>query len=259
MKVLLIGCGKMGGAMLRRWVDNTNHAFTVVDPFANDLPDSVSLVRDAGELGEQCFEIIIVAVKPQMVADVLPAYQKHITGGGCAVSIAAGCSMARISGLLGDVATVRVMPNLPALIGRGATGLYAGDSCTAQHREQVTTLIDSVGKSFWVNSEDELDRLTAISGSGPGYVFQFLHSYISAARELGFTEETARALVLQTVSGAAKMAEQSDQSMEELRNSVTSKNGTTEAGLNVLNANGTLDELLKHTTDAAYKRAIELQ
>ena len=259
MDVLLIGCGKMGGAMLRRWLERTEHKFTIVDPVADDTPKGAELLRSEGDLGDRQFDMVIVAIKPQMVDTVLPDYAKHLKEDGCAVSIAAGCSMARISKLLADAPTVRVMPNLPALIGLGATGLFAGDSVSQDHREQVTKLIDYVGESFWVSSEDELDRLTAVSGSGPGYVFQFMQSYIEAAEELGFGEDTARALVTQTIIGAAKMASQSDSTVVDLRNSVTSKKGTTEAGLNALNKDGALDTLLKETTGAAYSRALELQ
>ena len=259
MNVLLIGCGKMGGAMLRRWLERTEHKFTIVDPAAEDTPSGAELLRSREELGDRRFDMIIVAIKPQMIDDVLPAYAQHLAEGGCAVSIAAGCSLERVSRPLGNAPTVRVMPNLPALIGLGATGLYASNGCSDDHRTQVTKLIDYVGESFWVGSEDELDRLTAVSGSGPGYVFQFMQSYIEAAEELGFTEKTARALVTQTIIGAAKMADQSDSSVVELRNSVTSKKGTTEAGLNALNKGGALDSLMKNTTGAAYARALELQ
>ncbi|WP_262690530.1 pyrroline-5-carboxylate reductase [Kordiimonas aestuarii] len=259
MNVLLIGCGKMGGAMLRRWLLNTEHTFTIVDPMAENPPEGAKLLRAEADLGDRRFDMVMVAIKPQMVDDVLPAYRKRIAPGGCAVSIAAGCSMARISKLLGDAPTVRVMPNLPALVGLGATGLFASDSCSDTQRTQVTDLIDIVGKSFWVASEDELDRLTAVSGSGPGYVFQFMHSYIEAAKELGFDDGTARALVLQTITGAAKMATDADETVVDLRNSVTSKKGTTEAGLHALNHEGALDTLLKNTTRAAYNRALELQ
>lgn len=259
MDVLLIGCGKMGGAMLRRWLERTEHKFTIVDPGADDTPDGAELLRSREELGERTFGMIIVAIKPQMVDTVLPDYSQHLAKGGCAVSIAAGCGIGRISKLLGNVPTIRVMPNLPALIGLGATGLYASEDCGETHRAQVTKLIDYVGESFWVTSEDELDRLTAVSGSGPGYVFQFMQSYIEAAEELGFDEGTARALVTQTVIGAAKMASQSESSIIDLRNSVTSKKGTTEAGLNALNKDGAMDALMKHTTGAAYARALELQ
>ena len=259
MDVLLIGCGKMGGAMLNRWLEQTGHKFTVVDPAAEQLPAGAELLRHESDLDQRQFDMVIVAIKPQMVDDVLPAYEKHVAPGGCVVSIAAGCSMKRISALMGDAPTIRVMPNLPALIGLGATGLYASTDCSASHKAQVTELINIVGESFWVESEDDLDRLTAVSGSGPGYVFQFIHSYIEAGKELGFAPETARNLVLQTIIGAAKMAAASDQSAVELRNSVTSKKGTTEAGLNALNEGGALDELLKQTTQAAYQRALELQ
>lgn len=115
------------------------------------------------------------------------------------------------------------------------------------------------GTVVWVNEEDKLDRVTAVAGSGPGYVFEIARTYIEAAKALGFTHEQARDLVLGTMQGAIEMALGSDDSVETLRNSVTSKNGTTQAGLEALNADGALTELMRRTTQAAYDRAVELR
>ncbi|WP_417464017.1 pyrroline-5-carboxylate reductase [Kordiimonas sp.] len=259
MNILMIGCGKMGGAMLRRWCDASNHSFTVIDPAKPDLPQKVRVEADLSELGGEIFDMIIVAIKPQMIEAVLPDYKNSLKNGGVVVSIAAGFALRNFSKILGDVPLVRVMPNLPALIGLGATGLYANTLCSSGQKKTVEDLMEAVGRAFWVSSEDELDKVTAISGSGPGYVFQIIESYIAAAEKLGFKPDEARALVLQTILGATEMANRSDEAISALRESVTSKNGTTEAGLNALNANGALDTLMRETTDAAYKRAIELQ
>lgn len=259
MNILMIGCGKMGGAMLRRWCDACDHSFTVVDPAKPDLPDAVRVETELSALGAQLFDMIIVAIKPQMIESVLPDYKGSLQNDGVVVSIAAGFALRNFSKILGDVPLVRVMPNLPALIGLGATGLYANTLCSDTQKNTVEELMEAVGRAFWVGSEDELDKVTAISGSGPGYVFQIIESYIKAAIDLGFKPDEARALVVQTILGATEMASRSGEAVSSLRESVTSKNGTTEAGLNALNGDGALDTLMKQTTEAAYKRAIELQ
>jgi pyrroline-5-carboxylate reductase len=259
MKILLIGCGKMGGAMLSRWVVNPDHSYTVVDPAATGLPDGVEHVTSPQALAGRTFDMMIIAVKPQMIPDVLPNYKDNLAKDGVAVSIAAGFSLQKLALIMGHVGAVRVMPNLPALIGEGVTGLYANQLCNDEQKDAVTRLIDSVGRSVWVDSEEALDRLTAVSGSGPGYVFQFMESYMAAAETLGFSPRAARELVTQTIIGAATMASMSDDSVSALRQSVTSKGGTTEAGLKALNDDNRLDALLSAATGAAYQRALELQ
>jgi pyrroline-5-carboxylate reductase len=258
VNILLIGCGKMGGALLRQWRNNPQNRFTVSDPAAPDLGD-VPVVTRADQLQGAGFDAIIIAVKPQMIAKALPDYAAFLKPGGCFVSIAAGCSMATLESIVGTVAVIRVMPNLPAMIGKGVSGLYANDTCTTAQRDAVQALIAETGTCLPMESEDEIDRLTAVSGSGPGYVFEIIRSLIEAAKAQGFSNETARALVLGTVSGAADMAAQSEDDAETLRYSVTSKNGTTEAGLAELRRDGVLDELLRKTVQAAYDRARALQ
>jgi pyrroline-5-carboxylate reductase len=256
--ILLIGCGKMGGALLRQWRNNPQNRFTVADPAAPDLGD-VTVVTSPEQLTGAGFDAIIIAVKPQMIASALPGYAAFLKPGGCFVSIAAGCSIASLQAILGPVAVVRVMPNLPAMIGRGVSGLYANDSCSADQRRAVQALIAETGTCLPMTSEDKIDRLTAVSGSGPGYVFEIIRSLTEAAKAQGFDADTARALVLGTVAGAAEMAAQSSDDPETLRNSVTSKNGTTEAGLAELRRDGVLDALLRKTVQAAYDRARALQ
>lgn len=259
MKVLLIGCGKMGGAMLRQWISHGAHHFTVADPAGHDLPDGVVHVTKATDLPPQAFDVIFIAIKPQMIADVLPDYAPALKDGGMFVSIAAGASVASITKVVGDAAIVRVMPNMAALVGMGVSGLHANDRCTPQQRRDIIALIDQTGTCIAVDSEDHIDRLTAVSGSGPGYIFEILRSYVSAAEALGFDHTTASKLVFDTVSGTVEAARQSELTLEELRNSVTSKNGTTQAGLKELMRGEELDNLFHSTLQAAYVRAGELK
>lgn len=259
MKVAMIGCGKMGGAMLSRWTGLDDFDFTVIDPARPNLPDDVTLAEKLADLSDQRFDLLILAIKPQMIDTVLPDYRDRLTADGCLISVAAGYSIARLEAIMGAVPIIRVMPNLPAMIGRGASG-YVGNSATSQkHATMVEALLEAVGTAVEVDSEDMLDRLTAISGSGPGYVFQIIHSYIQAAKNMGFDEQAATALVQATMAGATEMAVTLDESAETLRNNVTSKAGTTEAGLNALNGDGSLDRLMKATIQAAYDRAVALR
>jgi pyrroline-5-carboxylate reductase len=255
MNILLIGCGKMGGAMLRQWAQNSENRFTVADPAASDLPPGVEHVSKATSLDAGAFDAAIIAIKPQLIADVLPEYAPAVKPDGHFISIAAGCSVESIAKVVGDRAIIRVMPNMAAMVGQGVSGLYANDNCSAAQVEATSALIAQTGTCIALTSEDEIDRLTAVSGSGPGYVFEILRSYVAAASQLGFDDETAKQLVLDTVSGAVETVRQSGQGLEDLRNSVTSKNGTTQAGLSQLMRNGRLDALLEDTLQAAYARA----
>jgi pyrroline-5-carboxylate reductase len=255
MNILLIGCGKMGGAMLRQWVGIEAHQFTVADPAATDLPDEVTHVSKATDLPLGVFDVVLIAIKPQMIADVLPGYAPALKSGGCFVSIAAGCSVSTIARVVGDAAIVRVMPNMGAMVGLGVSGIYANEACTKTQLGDVTALIAHTGACVQLGSEDEIDRLTAVSGSGPGYIFEVMRSYVGAAQSLGFDLATARSLVFDTIAGAVETARQSEESLEDLRNSVTSKNGTTQAGLEQLMRDGKLDGLFQDTVQAAYARA----
>ncbi len=259
MKVLLIGCGKMGGAMLRQWVSNDGNHFTVADPAVSLLPKGVRHVSKATELMAAEFDVVLIAIKPQMIAAVLKDYTFSVKPNGCFVSIAAGCSIDTIAKIAGEKAIVRVMPNLAAMVGLGVSGLYANNECTEQQKADVTALIAETGTCIPLSSEDEIDRLTAISGSGPGYIFEVMRSYVAAAKSIGFDDETAQTLVFDTITGTVETARQSTDTLEELRNSVTSKNGTTQAGLAELMRDGALDALFQKTVQAGCNRAAELK
>lgn len=259
MNILLIGCGKMGGAMLQRWVSDGTHRFTVADPAATGLPEGVEHVSKATSLPSKAFDVVLIAIKPQMIAEVLPDYLPALKDGGVVVSIAAGTSVASLTKIVGDAAIIRVMPNMAALVGMGVSGLYANDRCAPEQTRDVVALVGQTGTCIEVESEDQIDRLTAVSGSGPGYMFEMLRNYVAAAEALGFDADTARTLVFDTVSGTVEAARQSDQSLENLRNSVTSKNGTTQAGLAELMRDGAMEALFHDTLQAAYRRAGELK
>ena len=248
----------MGVALLGRWIAGKDR-FTVVDPGLTVAPAGVRLAGDVAALGDEQFDAVVVAIKPQMIDEVLPDYADRIAEDGYVLSIAAGCSIARLARLMGGKPVVRIMPNLPAAIGEGVSGLCASDDATPEQIDHATALMRHAGTVVPIESEDALDGVTAVAGSGPGYVFEIARAYVEAAQGAGFDAEQARALVLGTMAGGVAMARDSDFSLEDLRNSVTSKNGTTQAGLEALNGDGLLSRRLRETVDAAYARAVALR
>ena len=269
MRIALVGYGKMGAALLSQWraasaAALSGYRFVVIDPQAEPQPvtadqDEPVFLKAPPPVEDCAFDLVVVAVKPQILDTVVPLYANRLAPGGFVASIAAGASIARLKTLSVGAPVVRIMPNLPAAIGAGASGLCADPSVNEAQREVAQRLMSAVGSALWVEDEDQLDRLTSVAGSGPGYVFDIARSYVEAATELGFPAETAIQLVLDTMAGAIEMARQSPLSLSQLRDSVTSKNGTTAAGLAALNGDGSLDYLLKATLDAAYARAVALR
>lgn len=255
----MIGCGKMGGALLTPWLKQSEYAFTVVSPSGRLVPQDVEQVKGPEELLGETFDLLILAVKPQMIASVLPSYRHLLSDDGCLMSIAAGFSVASIEDIVGKVALVRVMPNLPVQVGNGVSALYANAAVTDAHQRSVTKLMEATGKLIWVASEDDIDRVTAVAGSGPGYAFEIARCWMLAAQGLGFPPDESRELVLRTLAGSIELALNSETPMDELRDGVTSKNGTTAAGLSALNGDAGLKGLLQKTVDAAYARAVELR
>ena len=184
-------------------------------------PDPVSMHCDA----------LVLAVKPQQMRDACLAVKKYLKTQ-LVISIAAGLRLSDLSRWLGDYdKLVRAMPNTPALISSGVTGLFALPSVSEAERLGAERVLQSVGSTLWVGDEAQIDAVTAISGSGPAYVFLFIEALQQAALELGFTERQARQLSIETTLGAAKLAAQSDEAASVLRERVTSKGGTTEAAL----------------------------
>lgn len=268
MKIALVGNGKMGGALLAQWCKTSKRDFPearffVIDPMnkhnTSENLDHVTYLSEPPAVAECAFDLVIVAVKPQIVAEVLPDYAARLAPEGFVASIAAGCSLARLHTLSGGAAVVRVMPNLPSAIGKGVSGLCADAHATEAQRALIEGLMQAAGTAIWVPDEDKLDRLTAVAGSGPGYVFEIARSYVEAAEGLGFSADDARQLVLGTMAGTLAMAQSSSESLEDLRTNVTSKNGTTAAGLACLNGDGALSARFRDVLDAAYARAVELR
>lgn len=262
--VALIGAGAMGGAMLRGWLKNKAiepSSSAVFDPTANDAMKS--LCADHGlalnpEI-DGSFDAVVVAIKPQMAEKVLPDYAV-IARDAVVVSVMAGKSVARISEFLGGAEKVaRTMPNLPAAIGEGVSGIFASDKVSGQERSMIDSLMQASGDVVWVENEKEIDFVTAISGSGPAYFFLLAEALAEAGEALGISPEKASALATSTFVGAGRLMGTETRNPAEMRRAVTSPGGTTEAALNVLDGDGKeIRKLMKAATLAAAKRAGEL-
>lgn len=235
--ISFIGGGNMAqaliGGLIARGMPSTR--ITVADPVekirllleekdVHVTEDNQAAIRDA--------DIVVFAVKPQVLASVLQPLKGQFEGK-LVISIVAGAGIATISALLDTDRVVRVMPNTPALVQTGAHGLYAHDAVDSKDRELASQVLAATGLTIWVNSEAQIDAVTAVSGSGPAYFFYMMESMIRAGKNLGLDEKVATALTLQTALGAAQMAITSSNTPAELRKNVTSPNGTTQAALEV--------------------------
>ncbi len=204
-------------------------------------------------------DIVILAVKPQVIQSVCTELSESVQQKKpLVISIAAGIREQDINRWLGgNVAIVRAMPNTPSLIQTGATALYANTLVTAAQRNSAETILRAVGLTLWINDEEMMHAVTALSGSGPAYFFLFIEAMEEAARNLGLADETARLLALQTAFGATKMALESDENCATLRQRVTSPGGTTEQGIRAFEAGG-LRQLVATALNAAANRSDEL-
>lgn len=202
-------------------------------------------------------DVIVLAIKPQQLREVVVTLKPFLNSQ-LVLSIAAGIRAADISRWLGGhQAIVRTMPNTPALIGRGITGAYAMSGVSDLQRQNADALLRAVGETVWVTDESQMDAVTAISGSGPAYVFYFIEAMQQAATELGLSADQGRQLAQATFAGAAALASQSDESVSLLRERVTSKGGTTYAALTSMEASGVKAALVK-ALHAAADRGREL-
>ncbi len=210
--------------------------------------DNVAAIKNA--------DVVVLAVKPQVLATVLRPL-KGLLSDKLVISIIAGAEIQTISNLIDSNRIVRVMPNTPALVQTGAHGIYANDVVGTSDRELTSQILAATGLTIWVNSEAQIDAVTAVSGSGPAYFFYLMESMIRAGKNLGLDEKVATALTLQTALGAAQMAITSSNTPSELRKNVTSPNGTTQAALEVFDR-AQISQNIQSALAAAQKRSQEL-
>lgn len=204
-------------------------------------------------------DVILLAVKPQVMTEVCKALASSLGDRQpMIISIAAGITLEQLRASLGDdAALVRCMPNTPSLVGKGASGLYASSEVSDEQRSIAEEIMNAVGMSVWVSDESDIDTVTAVSGSGPAYFFLFMEAMQNSAKEMGLSDELARALVYQTAAGAAELAISSPDHVAELRRRVTSPGGTTEKAIKEFES-GKLLELVDSSLKAARARSIEL-
>lgn len=204
-------------------------------------------------------DVIILAVKPQVMAQACESIAEAIQASGAvAISIAAGITIDSLQRRLGSgAAVIRAMPNTPALVGCGASGLFASDQVSSTQKAYAEAILGAVGISAWVETEAELDAITALSGSGPAYFFMFIESMIKVGVELGLDKETASAMAKQTALGASRMALENDIDLGELRRRVTSPGGTTERAVASFEENG-LEAVVREAMIACADRAKEM-
>jgi pyrroline-5-carboxylate reductase len=202
-------------------------------------------------------QIVVWAVKPQAFAMAAAACAGYLSPQALHVSVMAGVRTSTIAQATGNAQVVRAMPNTPALIGQGMTALFAGHAVTSAQRSQAAALLQATGQLMWLDDENQLDAVTALSGSGPAYVFYFLETMMQAAQEMGLSAEQGRQLALRTFAGATELAERSEHPPKVLREQVTSKGGTTFAALQVLEAQQ-VSSVFKEALRAAQNRAREL-
>jgi pyrroline-5-carboxylate reductase len=237
MKITFLGGGNMAIALVGGLIQRgfAPHDLSVIEilPEARErliAQFAINVYTEASADALQC-DVLVLAVKPQQMRAALASLPAG-ENAPLIVSIAAGLLVDDLARWMGGYRRiVRAMPNTPALIGAGMTGLYADPSVNGEDRKRAEAILGAVGETVWVENEALIDSVTAISGSGPAYVFLFLEAMQEAARELGLSDDTARTLAIQTVLGSAQLAEQSKDPVSLLRERVTSKGGTTEAAL----------------------------
>ncbi|WP_111734397.1 pyrroline-5-carboxylate reductase [Roseovarius amoyensis] len=259
--LVLLGCGKMGSAMLAGWLDRglPPGAVHVIDPNPSDWLRSTGVALN-GKLPQKP-SIALVAVKPQMMGDALPALAALGGGGTLFLSVAAGTPIAAYEAAMGEgTPIVRAMPNTPAAVGRGITAIIGNAHATEADLSAAEELLGAVGQVVRLESEDQMDAVTGLSGSGPAYVFHMIECMARAGEAQGLAPDLAMQLAKATVAGAGALAEAADETPAQLRVNVTSPNGTTQAGLEVLmdDAAG-LPPLMERTVAAAANRSRELR
>ena len=269
LKILLIGCGKMGGSLLEGIVkshDNFN-LIDVVDPVINDSYKSnfkknkTNFYSDIKELKDSItYDSIIIATKPNNYVEILEDLKNHITVNEeiLIISILAGIKIKKIQNIIGSVPIIRAMPNIAASVAEGMTALIGNKKITNDKIDTANMIFQSIGNKIWLEDEGQMDSFTAISGSGPAYFFYFTECLHKIAIDEGFSEDVAKQISEQIMIGSGKLIKDSNIDVVQLRENVTSPNGTTEAALKVLCDDDGLLSKLREAIEKAKKRSIEI-
>jgi pyrroline-5-carboxylate reductase len=262
LTIALVGCGKMGGAMLRGWLDAGIHHVDILEP--GDLPDELSSSRHVTHHKEAStftgnWDMVVIAVKPQVMKDVCASIKAALSPATPILSIAAGQKIAAFHSYFAAVQPViRAMPNTPAAVGKAISVACSSAQITPEERSIADLLLHSIGQVAWTDNEANMDAVTAVSGSGPAYVFYLIEALREAGIQAGLDQDLAGRLARQTVIGSAALAEQASTiPAAMLRQNVTSPGGTTEAALTIL-MDGRLQQIMNDAVEAATKRSKEL-
>lgn len=256
--LLFIGCGNMGGAMLAGWLaaGEAPARFSVLDPGLPDTPEGVMLYRDAADL-PGTHDVVLLGFKPQQLGQLGPGLQAA-TAGKAVCSLLAGITLAQLANAFPQGSVhVRVMPNLAARINKSPV-ILAESGLAAQQRGDLFAFFDCLGSAVWLDDEAQFDLVTALAGSGPGFVYRFIDALAGAAIDLGLDEPTAARLALATVEGAAALAAGADASPATLADRVASPGGMTREGLDVLDKDAALRRLLSDTLRATADKGAAL-
>jgi len=268
LQITLLGCGKMGGAMLKGWLADSalDANFTIIEPYSDHLGwarthERVTIYDDCAAAiaaGAPASSMIVLAVKPQMMEEAIAEFGGLRDDNTAFLTIAAGLSTDWLRARLGAQAIIlRAMPNTPAAIGKGVTALYHGD-VAADLARLATQLLRTIGHVVTIDDESLMDAVTALSGSGPAYVFLLAEAMTAAGIAAGLPAALAKQLAEATVAGAGALIEAADEPPAVLRENVTSKGGTTAAALAVLMDENGLSALMENAVKAAKQRSIEL-
>ncbi len=258
--LVLLGCGKMGSAMLAGWMDRglTPESVWVIDPKPSDWLRASGVHLNSDLPSDPA--IVLIAVKPQMMGDALPSIAALGGGRTLFVSVAAGTPIAAFEAAFGDDSPIiRAMPNTPAAVGRGITAIIGNSEASEADLDLAESLLSAVGQVVRLQDEAQMDAVTAVSGSGPAYVFHLIETLAAAGEGQGLPADLSMQLAKATVAGAGALAEAAEADPGQLRVNVTSPNGTTQAALDVLMDQDTgLSDLVQRAVDAAAHRSREL-
>ena len=264
--ILIIGCGHMGSALLEAWSKNRSYNFYVIDPLRfkkinkKFKSKKIKSYRSIAEIKKtNSFDIVLVAITPQIANESLKEYKFLNFKKSCLlVSIVAGKKIVFFNKFFPNIKQiVRVMPNMPALVGEGVSCMISNNCVSKANKNKIQNLFSKIGLAIWLKSESDIDSATAISGSGPGYVFYIINAMENAANKLGLSKELNRKIIFQTFLGSLKLQKKTKQTAEKLSNTIAIKGGTTEAGLKIMKKKN-LNKIFSETLLSAYSKAREL-
>lgn len=255
--ILLYGFGNMAASMLDGWLaaGRAPGDFAIYNPRPKPAPEGVAFFTD---LPDRAFDVVVLGVKPQMLADVAPITQPLVGEGTLLVSILAGVELASLARMFPRAdGIVRLMPNLAVAL-RKSPNVLAGHGLSDARRAQATRLASDLGSAHWLNDEAQFELVTALAGSGPGFVFRFIDALAQAANRLGLDEDQSQRIAIEMVEGAAMLAAASDRSPAQLARRVASPGGMTQCGLDVLDGDKALESLLERCLRVTRDRGAEL-